>query len=119
LSSGTWYMNIRPEQICTQAEVQPIDAREIDASCDLWITDPPYADAINYHEVSEYFLAWYGRAIEEIFPHWYGDSKRALAVRGSNEVFRQSMVACYRRMASQMPENGLQVVMFTHQDASV
>ena len=29
------------------------------------------------------------------------------------------MVDCYRNLAAHMPENGLQVVMFTHQDASV
>lgn len=29
------------------------------------------------------------------------------------------MVDCYSRLASKMPENGLQVVMFTHQDAGV
>ena len=24
---------------------------------DLWVTDPPYADAIHYHEITEYFIA--------------------------------------------------------------
>ena len=27
-------------------------------TCDIWITDPPYADAVNYHELTEFFLAW-------------------------------------------------------------
>ena len=50
---------------------------------------------------------------------WYADSKRALAVRGTDKDFRRSMVDCYRNLANHMPANGLQVVMFTHQDASV
>jgi hypothetical protein len=25
---------------------------------DIGITDAPYADAINYHEITEYFIAW-------------------------------------------------------------
>ena len=47
------------------------------------------------------------------------DSKRALAVRGMDEDFRRGMVACYKNLATHMPDNGLQVVMFTHQDAAV
>ena len=29
------------------------------------------------------------------------------------------MVDCYRNLAGHMPDDGLQVVMFTHQDASI
>ena len=25
---------------------------------DIGITDAPYADAINYHEITDYFIAW-------------------------------------------------------------
>ena len=85
----------------------------------MWITDPPYADAINYHELSEFFLAWYDRRLRDLFSNWSSDSKRALAVRGMDEDFRRGMVACYKNLATHMPDNGLQVVMFTHQDAAV
>ena len=95
------------------------DARAVAADQDIWLTDPPYADAINYHELSEYFLAWHARRLPEIFPSWYTDSKRALAVRGAGGSFRKSMVDCYRNLAAHMPDDGFQVVMFTHQDASV
>jgi putative DNA methylase len=98
---------------------EPLDARLSKVNCPIWITDPPYADVINYHELSGYFLAWYEKRLPELFPGWYTDSKRALAVKGNDESFRQSMVACYKRLAEFMPDNGLQVVMFTHQDASV
>lgn len=98
---------------------KPIDARNVSANYDIWITDPPYADAINYHELSEFFLAWYEKNIQKIFPNWYTDSKRALAITGSNENFRKSMVECYGNLAKHMPDNGIQVVMFTHQDAGV
>jgi adenine-specific DNA methylase len=39
-----------------QHSTQLIDAREIDHECDIWITDPPYADAINYHELGDFFF---------------------------------------------------------------
>ena len=99
--------------------VRAIDCREVTAKTDVWITDPPYADAINYHELSEFFLAWYEKKLLDLFPHWYADSKRALAVRGASGDFRKSMVECYRNLATHMSDDGLQVVMFTHQDASV
>jgi len=111
--------SILTSPIVTRSSVYPSDARKINVTCDLWITDPPYADAINYHELSEFFLAWYEKHLPRLFPDWYTDSKRALAVKGNDESFRQSMVECYQRIVEHMPDNGLQIVMFTHQDAAV
>ena len=102
-----------------RGDVAAVDCREVATNADIWITDPPYADAINYHELSEFFLAWQEKGLPRFFPDWYMDSKRALAVRGSDSDFRRSMVDCYRNLAGHMPDNGFQVVMFTHQDASV
>ena len=42
-----------------------------------------------------------------------------LAIKGKDEDFRRDMVAAYAAMTRHMPDNGLQVVMFTHQDAGV
>ena len=56
---------------------------------------------------------------KSIFPEWYSDSKRALAITGETESFRKSMAECYRTLAEHMPDNGLQLVMFTHQSAAV
>ena len=103
----------------TENQINLIDARKISCINDLWITDPPYADAVNYEEISEYFLAWYQPHIERVFHKWYSDSRRALAVKGNDENFRKSMVDCYKALSNSMPDNGLQVVMFTHQDAAV
>ncbi len=109
----------KPEKFITKTQIQTKDVRKITAVCDFWITDPPYADAVKYDEISEFFLAWYDSHISKSFPDWYTDSKRALAVSGSDESFRQSMVDCYKRLTQNMPDNGMQVVMFTHQDAAV
>ncbi len=75
------------------------DAREVDEKCDLWITDPPYADAVNYEELSEFFLAWYVPHLKAAFPDWYTDSMRARAVKGDDAPFRVAMADCYRRLA--------------------
>jgi len=100
-------------------EVQLRDAREIDAECHLWITDPPYADAVNYEELSEFFLAWYVPHLKAAFPEWYTDSMRSKAVKGNDATFRISMAECYRRLTEKMPEDGIHVLMFTHKSTDV
>jgi len=114
-----WLLNIQSSDTTAINYVTACDARHVQATCDIWITDPPYADAIVYHELAEYFLAWYDKILISIFPDWYSDSKRALAITGSTHEFRKSMVECYGNLAKHMPDNGYQVVMFTHQDANV
>ena len=95
------------------------DARDTNFNADLWITDPPYADAINYHELSDFFLAWYDKHLEAFFPEWAITNRQALAVKGQGQDFKKSMIEIYRQLALKMPDNGLQMVQFTHQDPSV
>jgi hypothetical protein len=108
-----------PVDIQASSETLLVDARDVTKDCDLWITDPPYADAVNYHELGDYFLAWYEKQIARIFPAWVPDSRAELAVRGDGDDFRRSMVDIYRNLARHMPGNGLQMVMFTHQNPAV
>lgn len=114
-----YYIDIIPYNSSSKASVVTGDARQIKQICDFWVTDPPYADAVNYHELSEFFLAWGKKLIENIFPNWYTDSKRALAVKGIGDSFNNSMVEVYRNIAKNMSDDGMQIVMFTHQDVSV
>lgn len=115
----TWFYDIHYSKIGGKHYIASKDARSGETKCDIWITDPPYADAVNYHELSEFFLAWYANTIRREFPDWACDSRRVLAVTGADSTFAESMVVCYRNLASKTPINGFQVVMFTHQDASV
>ena len=117
---STVLMNISSERLPEgETEIQVADCREIDFEADIWMTDPPYADAVNYHELGDFFLGWDAKPLGRLFPEWATDSRRALAVVGQGEDFRRSMVACYRNLADHMPADGVQVVMFTHQDAGV
>jgi putative DNA methylase len=115
----TWFAALSQADIAGGGRVMPCDARSVPAKIDCWITDPPYADAVNYEEVSEFFLVWHERRIPELFREWYSDSRRALAVKGQEDDFRRTMVDCYARLTSQMNDAGQQVVMFTHQNAGV
>ena len=74
------------------------DARELTERCTVWITDPPYADAVNYEELSEFFLAWYVPHLKAVVSRWYTDSMRARAVKGDDAPFRVAMAECYRRL---------------------
>ena len=115
----TWYKKYVDYYISGTSSISPNDAREVCISQDIWLTDPPYADAVNYHELLQFYIAWYEKKIWSIFPDWYTDTKKALAIRGSSEDFKRAMVDSYANLTKHMPENGLQLVMFTHQDASV
>ncbi|HOC01492.1 MAG TPA: DUF1156 domain-containing protein [Verrucomicrobiota bacterium] len=95
------------------------DARDLRETCDIWLTDPPYADAVNYHELGDFFLAWQDKQLAAAFPEWTADSRAQLAVRGDGDDFRHAMVDIYKNLARHMPDNGLQMVQFTHQDPAV
>lgn len=99
--------------------VETAPAAQAGSESHLYVTDPPYADAVNYHEITEFFIAWLRKNPPPPFDKWTWDSRRELAIKGKDEQFRRDMVAAYGAMTSHMPDNGQQVVMFTHQDAGV
>ncbi len=94
-------------------------AYELTTSNDIYITDPPYGDAVKYEEITEFFIAWLRKNPPPEFAHWTWDSRRTLAIKGEDEGFRRGMIAAYRKMAEKMPDNGIQVLMFTHQSGSI
>lgn len=95
------------------------EAKNISHECDIFVTDPPYADAVHYHEITEFFIAWLRKNPPAPFDEWIWDSRRALAIKGSGDDFRRGMIEAYTAMTLHMPDNGMQCVMFTHQDTSV
>ncbi len=100
-------------------ELKTASAKDISTVCDQWITDPPYADAVVYHEITEFFIAWLRKDPPKPLDEWIWDSRRAMAVKGDGDDFRRGMVDAYKAMTEHMPDNGVQCVMFTHQDTGV
>lgn len=113
------FLDMKNFNFSNKSTITLSDARSIDKLCDLWITDPPYADVVNYHELSEFFLAWDKTILEKEFKEWYTDSKRVLAIKGNGSSFNESMIEAYSNLSQHMPDNGMQVVMFAHQHAHV
>lgn len=105
--------------ISTECQVVCSPSHELTTHQDIFITDPPYADAVNYEEITEFFIAWVRKNPPKPFDQWVWDSRRALAIKGAGDDFRRGMVAAYRAMADHMPPTGMQCVMFTHQDTGV
>lgn len=105
--------------ISRDVKIDVRSASEIDEEIDVFVTDPPYADAVKYEELLEFFTAWLRKNPPAPFDKWTWDNSRSLAIRGRDANFRRSMVDAYAAMTRHMPENGIQIVMFTHQDAGM
>ena len=100
-------------------EIKSHEASALVEKSDVFITDPPYGNAVKYEEILDFFIAWLRKNTQTEFSHWVWDSRRSLAIQGEDENFRQAMVSSYKRMAECMPDNGIQVIMFTHQSGTI
>lgn len=107
------------EMLWGNGSLNALQAKDVKNYNDVYITDPPYADAVNYHEITEFFIAWLRKNPPLPFDDWVWDSQRNKAIKGKGVEFRRAMVETYSAMTAHMPDNGMQVVMFTHQDAGV
>ena len=105
--------------LISSCAIETLPACAVSQFSDIFVTDPPYADAINYHEITEFFIAWLRKNPPPPFDKWTWNSRRKLAIKGKDEQFRRDMVVAYTAMTRHMADNGVQVVMFTHQDAGV
>jgi len=111
------YKHFQFANVTTQVICGP--AAEVAVPSDIFVTDPPYGDAVNYDEILEFFIAWLRKSPPPEFANWVWDSRRSLAIKGGDEDFRRGMVAAYKSMTEVMPDNGIQVIMFTHQSGSI
>jgi putative DNA methylase len=105
--------------IASLAEVMAKSAVDWNTPADLFVTDPPYGDAVKYEEILDFFIAWLRKNPPQEFADWTWDSRRSLAIKGEDENFRRNMVAAYKRITECMSANGIQVIMFTHQSGSI
>jgi putative DNA methylase len=99
--------------------IENSDARKIDFNADIWITDPPYGDAVKYEEILDFFIAWLRKNPPKEYSSWVWDSRKAIAIKGEDHDFKLGMVQAYKNMTDLMPSNGMQIIMFTHQSGSI
>lgn len=111
--------NFSRHEISGQVQIKSHPAEKVSQPFEIVITDPPYGDAVKYEEILDVFISWLRKNPPAEFSHWTWDSRRELAVKGENHDFRLGMIAAYQRMAECMPDNGLQILMFTHQSGNI
>ncbi|WP_211363945.1 anti-phage-associated DUF1156 domain-containing protein [Sphingobium limneticum] len=109
----------RSQQLNGPRRVETVPGNRVSEPRDIWVTDPPYGDAVVYHELTEFFISWLRKNPPAPFDTWTWDSRRPLAIQGEGEDFRRKMVETYGNLTKLMPDNGMQIVMFTHQSGSV
>ncbi len=112
-------LELSPSTCSGHLEVSCHSATDVTRENDIFVTDPPYGDAVKYEEILEFFVAWLRKNPPVEYADWVWDSRRSLAIKGEDEDFRRGMVAAYKQMGMCMPDNGLQVIMFTHQSGSI
>ena len=88
-------------------------------SPNYFVTDPPYADAIRYEEITEFFIAWLRKNPVPPFDQWTWE----LVPRSGHQGQGRKVPARHGGgLCGDDPPHatiGMQVVMFTHQDAGV
>jgi putative DNA methylase len=99
--------------------VESVSAENFLQNVDLFITDPPYGDAVKYEEILEFFIAWLRKNPPPEFADWIWDSRRSLAIKGEDDDFKQGMISSFRNFANHMPDNGIQIIMFTHKSGEI
>ena len=116
LQSRYKQFSLSPE---ARTEVASVPVHEVGITSNIFVTDPPYGDAIKYEEIFDFFVAWLRKNPPPELAGWVWDSRRALAIRGEDETFRRAMVTAYKRLTNCMPDDGIQLIMFTHQSGAI
>src|SRR6185312_10590228 len=74
--------NFSPSFLTATASILCAPAKELSTTSNVFITDPPYADAVRYEEITEFFIAWLRKKPPVAFRKWVWDSRRPLAIKG-------------------------------------
>jgi putative DNA methylase len=117
--SGLINKEISFSEIKAQTLAENKLSKEISTTNDIYVTDPPYGDAVKYEEILEFFIAWLRKNPPKEFSNWVWDSRRALAIKGEGDEFKREMIAAYKSMREHSPDNGIHILMFTHQSGSI
>lgn len=103
--------------IRSNATVKQCSVRDFSCDTDFFLIDPPYANAVRYEEITEFFIAWLRKNPPSPFNEWIWDSRRNLAIKGEGQPFKIAMVEAFQTMVDHMSDNAIQIVQFTHQNA--
>jgi adenine-specific DNA methylase len=118
----------------THGQVEQADACDVPLpsdTCSIWFTDPPYYDAIPYSDLSDFFLVWFKRALNNpIFlrdpfnPENLLTPKEREIVQDNNRIvnsvpkdrlfFEKSMARAFSDGRRILKNDGIGCVVFAH-----
>ncbi len=100
-----------------------------DGTFDAVITDPPYYDAVQYGDLSDFFYVWLKRSIGHLYPELFGTPltpKRAEVIETradkkspeyvSHEEFDHRLATAIGEMARVVKDDGIVAIVFAHTD---
>ena len=120
----------------SRAHVVLRDARHgSDHNFSAVITDPPYYDAINYADLSDFYYVWFKRSLGFLHPDLFsmplspkreqvvmnvysthGDRERRPGKEQARELYVDGMAQSFQSMAASLEPTGVQGVVFAHTD---
>ncbi|MFX0016291.1 MAG: hypothetical protein ACFE98_16995 [Candidatus Hermodarchaeota archaeon] len=102
--------------LCQDAE----DLKGIALSVDLIISDPPYADNVNYSELSDFFYVWLRLVLQSRYP-WFSTNetpKDSEAIINPNRPlnYYEKLIEILKVTKGKLKSNGLLVFTFHHSE---
>lgn len=117
-----------PLQGAQQARLIAGDSREeipLVGPCDLVITDPPYADNVNYAELADFFYVWLRlvlKAHDAKFSPEYCSKVNEIVENPTRNLsladFEHGLTDVFSKATTQMTDDGLLVFTFHHAEGS-
>ncbi|MHA1971770.1 MAG: hypothetical protein ACTSW1_02185 [Candidatus Hodarchaeales archaeon] len=116
---------INPQEFITSTDHNLLilcrDSAEIPSTIgkvDLIITDPPYADNVNYSELSDFFYVWVRIVLKNRY-HWFSDIEtpkhnEAIVNRRRKLDFYEKLTEIFRHVKSFLKDEGLFIFTFHH-----
>ncbi|KJR40411.1 adenine-specific DNA methylase [Candidatus Magnetoovum chiemensis] len=90
---------------------------------DFVITDPPYADNVNYSELSDFFYVWLKLSLDKIYrafaPEYTPKTEEIIVnpTRGkTSQDFREGLTLVFKNCNHVLKENGIMAFTFHHAD---
>ncbi len=105
--------------MCRDAE----KINDIPQLVDLIITDPPYADNVNYSELSDFFYAWLRLILKDRYPFFSSKEtpKESEAIKDKNRTidYYKKLVGIFSAVKTKLKPDGLIIFTFHHSNRLV
>ncbi|MBI3978252.1 MAG: DUF1156 domain-containing protein, partial [Chloroflexi bacterium] len=128
------YLELENFSVCAKATISLRDARSVAHKQQVFVTDPPYYDAINYADLSDFFYVWLKRSLGFLYPAELGlpltpkkpqivmspyaqyETGQAGRRAAARQQYVDGMAHAFDAMGRSLEPHGLVGVVFAHTD---